>query len=100
MQRLGKSAMVALREPSLGPVFGVKGGAAGGGYAQVVPMEDINPVSYTHLINGTSFNSSISCTHTTADITTLKSRTSGTCTAHHKIRVAKYQLTVSSKIDK
>ena len=42
MQRLGKSAMVALREPSLGPVFGVKGGAAGGGYAQVVPMEDIN----------------------------------------------------------
>ena len=39
MQRLGKSAMVALREPSLGPVFGVKGGAAGGGYAQVVPME-------------------------------------------------------------
>ena len=34
--------MVALREPSLGPVFGIKGGAAGGGYAQVVPMEDIN----------------------------------------------------------
>ncbi len=40
--RIGKNAMVALREPSLGPVFGVKGGAAGGGYAQVVPMEDIN----------------------------------------------------------
>jgi len=40
--RLGKNAIVALREPSLGPVFGVKGGAAGGGYAQVVPMEDIN----------------------------------------------------------
>ena len=40
--RLGKKTMVALREPSLGPVFGVKGGAAGGGYAQVVPMEDIN----------------------------------------------------------
>ena len=39
---LGENAMVALREPSLGPVFGVKGGAAGGGYAQVVPMEDIN----------------------------------------------------------
>lgn len=39
---LGQSAMLALREPSLGPVFGVKGGAAGGGYAQVVPMEDIN----------------------------------------------------------
>ena len=40
--RLGKKACVALREPSLGPVFGVKGGAAGGGYAQVIPMEDIN----------------------------------------------------------
>ena len=42
MKRIGKNVMVALREPSLGPVFGVKGGAAGGGYAQVVPMEDIN----------------------------------------------------------
>lgn len=42
MNRLGEKTMVALREPSLGPVFGVKGGAAGGGYAQVVPMEDIN----------------------------------------------------------
>ena len=40
--RLGKKALIALREPSLGPVFGVKGGAAGGGYAQVVPMEDLN----------------------------------------------------------
>ena len=42
LNRIGKNAIVALREPSLGPVFGVKGGAAGGGYAQVVPMEDIN----------------------------------------------------------
>ncbi len=42
LRRIGKHAVVALREPSLGPVFGVKGGAAGGGYAQVVPMEDIN----------------------------------------------------------
>ena len=42
MRRIGKKVMVALREPSLGPVFGIKGGAAGGGYAQVVPMEDIN----------------------------------------------------------
>ena len=42
LRRLGKRAVVALREPSLGPVFGVKGGAAGGGWAQVVPMEDIN----------------------------------------------------------
>ena len=40
--KIGKNAVIALREPSLGPVFGVKGGAAGGGYAQVVPMEDIN----------------------------------------------------------
>ncbi len=42
MKRIGKNVCVALREPSLGPVFGIKGGAAGGGYAQVVPMEDIN----------------------------------------------------------
>ncbi len=42
MGRIGKKAVIALREPSLGPVFGIKGGAAGGGYAQVVPMEDIN----------------------------------------------------------
>ncbi|HOO12667.1 MAG TPA: formate--tetrahydrofolate ligase [Bacillota bacterium] len=42
LNRLGKKAMIALREPSLGPVFGVKGGAAGGGYSQVLPMEDIN----------------------------------------------------------
>ncbi len=42
LRRIGKNAILALREPSLGPVFGVKGGAAGGGYAQVVPMEDIN----------------------------------------------------------
>ena len=42
MKRIGKNVSVALREPSLGPVFGIKGGAAGGGYAQVVPMEDIN----------------------------------------------------------
>ena len=42
LDKMGKSSIIALREPSLGPVFGVKGGAAGGGYAQVVPMEDIN----------------------------------------------------------
>ncbi|MFN0038089.1 MAG: formate--tetrahydrofolate ligase [Burkholderiales bacterium] len=42
LNRIGKNALIALREPSLGPVFGMKGGAAGGGYAQVVPMEDIN----------------------------------------------------------
>lgn len=42
LAKMGKKAMIALREPSLGPVFGIKGGAAGGGYAQVVPMEDIN----------------------------------------------------------
>ena len=42
MSQIGKKAIIALREPSLGPVFGIKGGAAGGGYSQVVPMEDIN----------------------------------------------------------
>ncbi|MDO4981938.1 MAG: formate--tetrahydrofolate ligase [Eubacteriales bacterium] len=42
LRRIGKNAILAMREPSLGPVFGIKGGAAGGGYAQVVPMEDIN----------------------------------------------------------
>lgn len=42
MSRIGKKAIIALREPSLGPVFGIKGGAAGGGYSQVIPMEDIN----------------------------------------------------------
>ncbi|MCL2826050.1 MAG: formate--tetrahydrofolate ligase, partial [Eggerthellaceae bacterium] len=42
LSHIGKNVVVALREPSLGPVFGVKGGAAGGGYAQVIPMEDIN----------------------------------------------------------
>ena len=42
MKKIGKKAVIALREPSLGPVFGIKGGAAGGGYSQVVPMEEIN----------------------------------------------------------
>lgn len=42
MNKLGKKTVIALREPSLGPVFGIKGGAAGGGYSQVLPMEDIN----------------------------------------------------------
>ncbi|MES2564833.1 MAG: formate--tetrahydrofolate ligase, partial [Pseudomonadota bacterium] len=42
LNKIGKKAVICLREPSLGPVFGMKGGAAGGGYAQVVPMEDIN----------------------------------------------------------
>lgn len=42
LNKLGKNSLVVLREPSLGPVFGIKGGATGGGYSQVVPMEDIN----------------------------------------------------------
>ena len=46
--RMGKKAVIALREPSLGPCFGIKGGAAGGGYAQVVPMEDLN-LSLIHI---------------------------------------------------
>ncbi len=55
LRALGKNSMLCLREPSLGPVFGIKGGAAGGGYAQVVPMEDINPHASTgdfHAIRG------------------------------------------------
>ena len=44
LAEIGKNAVIALREPSLGPVFGIKGGAAGGGYSQVVPMEDINQI--------------------------------------------------------
>ena len=44
LNRIGKDALICLREPSLGPCFGMKGGAAGGGYAQVVPMEDINQI--------------------------------------------------------
>ena len=51
MAKIGKKAVIALREPSLGPVFGVKGGAAGGGYAQVLPMEDIN----LHFTGGTRY---------------------------------------------
>lgn len=47
--KMGKKAIIALREPSLGPCFGVKGGAAGGGYAQVVPMEDLNQIGRAHV---------------------------------------------------
>ena len=46
MDKIGKKAIIALREPSLGPCFGLKGGAAGGGYAQVVPMDDLNLAFY------------------------------------------------------
>ncbi len=46
LNRIGKKTMICLREPSLGPVFGIKGGAAGGGLAQIVPMEDINFTFY------------------------------------------------------
>ena len=49
LNRIGKKAVICLREPSLGPVFGMKGGAAGGGYAQVVPMEDIKDRKSTRL---------------------------------------------------
>lgn len=52
LNKLGKKSVVAMREPSLGPCFGIKGGAAGGGYAQVVPMEDIN----LHFYRGYSCN--------------------------------------------
>ena len=54
MAKIGKKAIIALREPSLGPVFGIKGGAAGGGYAQVLPMEDIN-LHFTGDMHGHSY---------------------------------------------
>ena len=73
MQRLGKNVMVALREPSLGPVFGVKGGAAGGGYAQVVPMEDIN-LHFTDDITVASEIMAVLCL--ASDIKDLKERLS------------------------
>ena len=64
LARIGKKTMACLREPSLGPSFGIKGGAAGGGYSQVVPMEDINlhftgAVSYTHLLTASGKEASL-----------------------------------------
>jgi len=57
---LGKKAIICLREPSLGPVFGVKGGAAGGGYAQIVPMEDIN-LHFTGDFNAIALANNLTC---------------------------------------
>ncbi|HSH69527.1 MAG TPA: formate--tetrahydrofolate ligase [Deferrisomatales bacterium] len=67
LNRIGKNAMLALREPSLGPVFGIKGGAAGGGYSQIVPMEDLNlhftgdihAVSITHNLCSAALDTSL-----------------------------------------
>ena len=59
-KKLGKNALLCLREPSLGPVFGIKGGATGGGYAQVVPMEDIN-LHFTGDIHAVSSANNILC---------------------------------------
>ncbi len=60
MKKIGKNAVIALREPSLGPVFGMKGGATGGGYAQVVPMEDIN-LHFTGDIHAVSVANNLLC---------------------------------------
>ena len=60
MRQIGKRAVIALREPSLGPVFGIKGGAAGGGYAQVVPMEDIN-LHFTGDMHGITAANNLLC---------------------------------------
>ena len=65
LKRIGKNVMVALREPSLGPVFGVKGGAAGGGYAQVVPMEDINLQHSDIFFSGALIISALFCSQRT-----------------------------------
>ena len=56
LNRIGKKAVIALREPSLGPCFGIKGGACGGGYSQIVPMEDIN-LHFT----GCFYNNKLDC---------------------------------------
>ena len=58
--QMGKKAVIALREPSLGPCFGIKGGAAGGGYAQVVPMEDLN-LHFTGDFHTITFRKQSSC---------------------------------------
>ena len=60
LRRIGKNALIAMREPSLGPIFGIKGGAAGGGYAQVVPMEDIN-LHFTGDIHAISAANNLLC---------------------------------------
>ena len=62
LNKMGKKTIVCLREPSLGPVFGVKGGAAGGGYAQVVPMEDINQARLDgYYVEHLSFGMDVKC---------------------------------------
>ena len=60
MRRIGTNAVLCIREPSLGPVFGMKGGAAGGGYAQVIPMEDIN-LHFTSPVTSTPSRARIPC---------------------------------------
>ncbi|MFZ2252158.1 MAG: formate--tetrahydrofolate ligase, partial [Ruminococcus bromii] len=60
MAKIGKKAIIALREPSLGPVFGIKGGAAGGGYAQVLPLEDIN-LNFTGDMNEITAANNLCC---------------------------------------
>ena len=62
VQSRARNAMIALREPSLGPVFGIKGGAAGGGYAQVVPMEDIN-LHFTGDMHAITAANNLLCRH-------------------------------------
>ena len=65
LRKIGKKSILALREPSLGPVFGIKGGAAGGGHAQIAPMEDIN-LHFTGDIHAiTSANNLLSAMHNT-----------------------------------
>ena len=65
LSKIGKKTMIALREPSLGPVMGIKGGAAGGGFAQVLPMEDIN-LHFTG-DSGSTFNASLNVPSSTAN---------------------------------
>ncbi len=73
LNRIGKKAVICIREPSLGPCFGVKGGAAGGGYAQVVPMEDIN-LHFTAI--STPSPRRIICSRPSSTITSIGAMTS------------------------
>ena len=79
LNRIGKKAVICLREPSLGPVFGMKGGAAGGGYAQVVPMEDIN-LHFTGYFGAIGLaHNLLSCSSTMRFITAMSCSTRAHC---------------------
>ena len=95
LTRIGERAMICLREPALGPVFGMKGGAAGGGYAQVVPMEDIN-LHFTGRLLGdrrsrrtcSRRSSTTTCTTATRSASTCAASPGGACSTSTTARCA------------